>query len=214
MRHSPLPKNTKYKPGLISFIVSAYDRPDDLLLALASICRQTEPHEIIVCSNHPSVKVLEQHKTVARQFGAKVYHTGKWGAYCCYSSAEMVIAKGIPRGEFLNFASDDSIYFTGFSDLMMRAARLNNWDLVYCDCVYDPLVRIERGSAERYGILKAEPRLNKIDKTNFILKASWFEGFPGKRRSGPAAADALLIEELIARGIRHGKADGHLLVHQ
>ncbi len=207
-------KTPGYKRSLISFIVSSYDRPQNLRLSLASLALQTEPHEIIVCCNHPSAKVLAQHKAIARQFGAKVYHTGKWGAYCCYSSAEMIIERGLAKGEWVGFPSDDTIVFACFSDLMMRAARENNWDLVYCDCVYDPMVRISSG-VERYGLLSVEPKLNKIDKTGFLMKLEHFNGFPGKRRpGGVAACDGLLIEELVEQGIRHGKAPGILLVHQ
>lgn len=180
---------------------------------------QSEPHEIIVCCNHSDAKMIEAHRAITEHFGGKVYPTGRWGATCCYSSADMIVSKGIVKGEWLCFPSDDSIYFACFSDLMLRAARQNNWDLVYCDCVYDPLLRLTdaytqaSGTRDRYGILDVKPRLGHIDKTGFLVKKKWFDGFPGKRR-GPSAADGLFIEELVNRGIRHGKANGVLLVHQ
>lgn len=192
---------------MISFIVSAYERPKTMGVALKTIAAQTEPHEIIVACNGNEEQV-QAHRQVAKEFGAEVYPTGEWGAYCCYSSAELIIERGLAKGDWLSFPSDDTILFACFSDLMMGAARENSWDLVYCDMVYDR-------PAVRYGLLEQKPQLNEIDKTGFIMRRSWFNGFPGKRRDGrPTAADGLLIEELVARKIRHGKAPGILLVHQ
>lgn len=91
---------------------------------------------------------------------------------------------------------------------MLEAAERNNWDLVYCNMVYDA-----RYNGSHYSVVNVLPKVNCIDKTGFILKRSWFEGFPGKVKSGPCKADGELIESLVARGIRHGKVPDVMVVH-
>jgi hypothetical protein len=112
-------------------------------------------------------------------------------------------------GEFLCFPSDDSYYVPSFGEKMLRAATLNGWDLVYCNTLYD-LAKI--GEGQGYGVLNVEPRRYKIDKTCFIVRRRWFEGFPGKTE-GSCEADANLIEQLVVKGISHGKVNEVLVVH-
>lgn len=207
----------RFRREMISFVVSAYDRPVSLRASLASIAAQTEPHEMIVCCNHKDKDLIDEQRAIAKYFGARFETTGLQGAYCCYSSAELVIEKQIPKGEWLCFASDDSLYMAGFADILMREARENRWDLVYCDMVYDRMIDGKPwgyGMPVRYNVLDVKPIVNNIDKTGFLVRATWFNGFPGKRRGGPTASDGLFIEDCVARGIRHGKAPGVLVVHQ
>jgi hypothetical protein len=91
---------------------------------------------------------------------------------------------------------------------MLKAAREQNLDLVYADQLYNG-----RWEAEPYHLMGVEPRLNKIDKTGFLLRRSKFYGFPDKTDGGPCAADGLLIDRLVNSGIRHGYAPGILSVH-
>jgi len=197
---------------LISYIISAYDRPRILRACLATLSVQTEPHELIVCCNSLQQCQIDMHREVANEFGAKCYWTGKWGAACCYSSAEMVIERGHVHGDWLVFPSDDSLYVGRFSEIMMRAAREKRWDLVYCNMVYESAMPL---SNYHYGDLEVEAKLGRIDKTGILLRRPWFKKFPGKNPTGSfAMCDGKLIEELIAREIRHGKAPGRLVVHQ
>ncbi len=197
---------------LISFIVSAYDRPKALRACLGTLSVQTEPHEIIVCCNSLQQCQIDMHREVCKEFGAKLYSTGRWGAQCCYSSAEMVIERGKVHGEWLVFASDDSLYVGRFSEIMLRAAREKRWDLVYCDEVYDSPMPL---SNYHYGLLEVKPKLGRIDKTGFILRREWFKRFPGKNPQGSfSMSDGKLIEELVSREIPHGKAPGILVIHQ
>jgi hypothetical protein len=134
-------------------------------------------------------------------------NTGAMGATCPYSAAEMAVYEC--SGDWLCFPSDDSYYLPRFAEIMLRAARENSWDFVYCAGVvyskpkpeYIPFVH------------EQEPRLHCIDKTAFIVKRSWFEEFPGKVPHQPVSCDGHLIEELRKRGIRYGAAKGVLVVH-
>ncbi len=200
----------KNKPIAISFIVSAYNRPRFLVACLASLQLQTEHYEIIVCINATEQHMIKPHIEVCKRFGVAYILTGKLGAPNSYFSSEMAI--GRTHGEFLCFPSDDSQYFPCFSDLMIRAAREHNYDLVYCDMVYDPMRLVQRQG--RYGVLRTKPVVGHIDKTNFIVKRAWFTGWPGKRIEGGSPSDGLLAEDLVRRGARHGKpGDSILAVH-
>jgi len=192
----------------ISFIISAYDRPMCLSACLATLALQTERAEFIVCINSQG-EMFKRHAAICDRYGAIALPTGKMGARCCYSSADL--AAKFAKGEWLCFPSDDSLYVPGFSDLMLRAAREANLDLVYCDMVYDPMGLIQR--VGRYGLMDSRPQINCIDKTNFIVKRKFFKGFPGKKIEGHSACDVLFVEDAIRRGARHGKAEGILGVH-
>lgn len=197
---------------LISFIVSAYDRPKALRACLGTLSAQTEPHEIIVCCNSLQRCQIDMHREVCEEFDAKLYLTGRWGAQCCYSSAEMVIDRGHVHGEWLVFASDDSLYVGRFSEIMLRAAREKRWDLVYCNMVYDSPMPL---SNYHYGDLDVQPKLGRIDKTGFMLRREWFKKFPNKSAAGSfSMSDGHLIDQLMKLGIKHGKAPGRLIIHQ
>ncbi len=200
----------KTKSGMVSCIVSSYDRPMYLNACLASLAVQAVPHETLVCVNATDAKMVKRHLEVVKRYEAKAVLTGKMGSRCCYSSAE--IAAEEAEGEWLWFGSDDSLVGACFLDLMLRAAKEQNVDFVHCDVAYDPPARI--GRPGRYCHLSSRPALNEIDKTNFIMKKKWFKGFPGKRLEGPVGADFLMVEDALRRGMRHGKAEGILLFHQ
>jgi len=57
--------------------------------------------------------------------------------------------------------------------------------------------------------------MSKIDKTGFMVRRGWFNGFPGKKMldPGPAPCDGMLIDGLVGRGIKHGKVKEILMVH-
>ncbi len=195
---------------MVSCVISAYDRPKYLNACLASLDVQVVPHEVIVCLNSVDRRMNEAHIEVCERYGATPLLTGKLGAKCCYSSAEIAVERA--SGEWLWFGSDDSLVGACFLDLMVRAAKEKDLELVYCDMSYDPPARISRPG--RYCHLSAHPALNEIDKTNFLIKRKWFKGFPGKRLEGGAGADFLVVEDAIRRGAKHGKAEGILLFHQ
>lgn len=192
----------------ISFIISAYDRPMCLNACLATLSLQTETCEFIVCINSQG-EMFKRHAAICNRYGATALPTGKMGARCCYSSAD--IAAKVAKGDWLCFPSDDSLYVPAFSDLMLRAAREANLDLVYCDMVYDPMGLIQRTG--RYGLMDSKAQMNHIDKTNFFVKRKFFKGFPGKKIEGHSACDWLFVEDAIRRGARSGKAEGILATH-
>src|SRR5579863_6791141 len=101
------PRNGATKKGLVSCIVSSYDRPRYLNACLATLAVQVVPHEVIVCVNATERRMIQEHIEVAERYDAVPLMTGKLGARCCYSSAE--IAAERVTGEWLWFGSDDSL---------------------------------------------------------------------------------------------------------
>jgi len=204
-----MPSTEPAKPGieqkpLITFIVSAYNRPMRLECALISLHLQTHPHEIIVTDNSDNAKILERNRQTCAKYGARFIATRELGAVHCYESAEC----GIPfaRGEWLSFPSDDGYYVPGFAESLVMTGERNKWDLVFCDIVMDPRTF---PTPPRWDVMRTDARSYRIDKNCFAVRRSKFEGFPDKGVIG----DGRLIDSLVRRGLRRGKAPGVLVVH-
>lgn len=202
---------------MITYIVSAYDRPAHLHCCLSSLAIQQGEKQIIVASNATEPAMRQ----VIREAALEVcYHgvpriqfvdTAALGATECYSGIEAVMEKGIVRGEWLCFPSDDSYYVPPFAQIMLDAAHANAWDLVYPEAIiYDG-----RCIYGKYAVFPIDPWPCSIDKTCFMLKRDKFPatGFPGKVPGGASASDGLLVQQLVQGGISHGKAPGVLVVH-
>jgi glycosyltransferase involved in cell wall biosynthesis len=189
----------------ITFVVSAYDRPLQLLGCLAGLKSQTHPNiEIIVTDNAFKGCINQlQNEAYSSMLGVKYINTEAIG---CYHSAEIGAEQA--QGTFLAFPSDDSLFVPTYAETMLKHAREHDLDLVYSDQLYNG-----RWEGEPYHVMTVRPRLNAIDKTAFILKRDKFIGFPDKGDGGYVAADGLLIERLVASGIRHGYPQGILSVH-
>lgn len=198
---------------MISFIVSAYERPLSLRCCLASLAVQEGDNEIIVCANN----LYWQHEQVVNEFlKDPVYEkplnirwiaTRELGAVECYDAA--AIAAKEAKGDYLCFPSDDSMYVQGFAREMIYQAKANRADLVYCDCIYRQDPRI--GKWPDYKFLITQPLMGRIDKTCFIVRRDLFTEFPPHPKGW---RDGALIEQLVSQGVRHAKATGVLVVHQ
>lgn len=191
---------------MISYIVSAYDCPDDLNACLSTLVLQQWPREIIICGNHTDDDMLVACGVIADEYGATLKNTGRLGAKTCYESAEMVASQA--NGEWLCFPSDDSLYVRDFSRVMLETAEREKADLVYCDCVYH---RPHEARWKPYSVLNVQPRTGRIDKTCFILRRELFNGFPPHPMDW---RDGALIDRLVRNDVRHAKAPGTLVVHQ
>ena len=190
---------------VISYIVSVFDRIGMLNACLACLDVQQHIADITVCVNSTSPNVFE--RALENPIG-KYLATGNAGAKGCYESANMVWTGTF--GEWLCFPSDDSLYVADFSRIMLATANKTDADVVYCDCIY----RVGTSGNniwKDYTILESEPRMGKIDKTNFIVRRSLFKGFPEHPRDW---RDGALIEKLKTEGATFAKAPGVLVVHQ
>lgn len=201
----------------VTYIVSAYDRPEHLAVVLASLRVQTDPDfEVIVADNAPDTDMqIANLCAVVRLEDRRFQHvnTAKHAmspSWDCYWSAEWVVDRGLARGSWLCLPSDDSYYVPIFQQVMLDAARRGSWDLVYCDILYD-----RRWQDGRYKIMPTRPSPGGIDKTAFFLRRSKWIGFPGKPVGSPASSgcDGEMIEQLVKTGIAHGHVPEPLVVH-
>jgi glycosyltransferase involved in cell wall biosynthesis len=186
---------------MVSFIVSTFDRPLYLKQMLLCLKLQTyQDFEVIVTDNQINVAKSECNRNITKEFGYR---------YClaqkdqCYASSEFAVK--YCNGEFLCFPSDDDYYVPRFLELMMEKQKQGDLDLVYSDMVY------EQTSPNPYLAINVEPKLYMIDKGGFILRKSCFKGFPGQMKSSPS--DGLLVEEMVSRGVKHGKVNSVLFIH-
>lgn len=199
---------------MISFIVTAYNRPLALRTCLSSLCQQTEDQwEVAVMDNSVPGPDLDEHAQFCKMYRCIRYHyvrplteirINKSGhTHSLYKATELGVER--TTGDWLCFPSDDSYYCPWFAERMLRAAEKNSWDLVYCDIVM--------GGPEGHYLLEARPKPCCIDKTNFIMRREWFQGFPQGHGDSYPQADGLMIEELVRRGIRHGRVQEVLVTH-
>lgn len=191
-----------------SFIVSAFDKPDQLCSLLYALKVQTEQDfEVIVCDNSPNrcnlAPVAKMGNCGAPQF--RYVHTGP--TCCnCYQSANLAAAEDA-HGDYLCFPSCDGWYTPTFLADMLRPGV----DLTYCDMLYDP--RGDTQTPQRYRVIDVMPKLGCIDKGGFLIRRDKFQPFPWKEPSGEVFADGMLIERLIASGVTHAKVPGVLFAH-
>lgn len=200
---------------MISFIVVAHENPSPLRTCLSSLLDQTttEEEEIIVVDNSVGNTWTSLNRDLCQMSDRIRY---EWVAAstevdkenirhkrCLYTATE--IGAELATGDWLCFPNQDSIYAPVFCERMLAAANKNAWDLVYCDFVLG-------GPTHKYFPVNVAPHVCAIDKTSFIVKREWFKGFQAKW-TNYEIADGLFIEDLVKGGIRHGRVDELLVLH-
>lgn len=196
----------------VSYIVSAYNRPQSLRGTLASLQVQTDPNfEVIVADNNPDIQYCKNMDIVADMQDGRFRWVDTSHVFDvprdCYWSAEWVV-ENIAKGDYLVFPSDDSFYVPIFQEAMLARARESRLDLVYCDMLYD------RRIGGKYSVLNVQPVSCAIDKTGFMIARTSWIGFPTKPTElRSSCADGEMIAEVVARGARHGKVEEVLVVH-
>ena len=209
----------------VTYIVSAYNRPEMLRCCLSSLAVQTDrDFEVIVADNAPAFEMTQQHQEIVADLRDSRFHhrdtncVKTCAGWDCYHSAEYV-AKNWAKGDWLCFPSDDSYYVPFFQQTMLYCAENNMWDLVYCNIIRnDDSVdgrKMTGAQGDYYFLWKVAPHVGGIDKVCFFVKRALFIGFPGKATDTPmpTACDGALIEQLVKNGVRHGKAEGIMAVH-
>lgn len=200
----------------VTYIVSAFNRPQALRCCLASIqCQRDTDREwyAIVADNGTGEDAIANRKIVHSfaDFRIDYVHTAEYASgpqFDCYWAAEWVVANIPLPGEWIVLPSDDSYYVPVFQKTMLRIARANDLQLIYCDMLYD-----RRGNGKYHHKIVA-PRVCEIDKTCFMLRRDCWIGFPNKPTEPIASScDGEMIEQLVRDGIRHGRVAEPLVVH-
>ena len=189
---------------LVTFVVSAFNRPKALNLCLLSLILQVEENwEAIVTDNSTDPMMNAKHKDVCRiDSRIRYLYTADVAGICCYDSANYAVQ--FAKGEWLGFPSDDAYFTPEYAAKLLRKAKEDDLELVYSDLVMT--------GPNDGGVLDCKAMACHIDKINFLIKKSKFIPFP--RINGEFhSADGWLIAELVARGIREGKVGHPLAVH-
>lgn len=143
-------------------------------------------------------------RKVCRQFKVRLIDTKSRNVY---AATEEVIPK--TKGKWLCFPNDDCYLVPFYSRLMMREARKNKWDIVYCDCIYDP-----RMDGRYYQVYDVKPLACRIDKICIMIKRKRFNGFPHVTHPQYwVMCDGLLMQKLADENVPNGKCPGPMAVH-
>lgn len=186
----------------LAFIVNAFQNPLEVQCCLASL-RLQWPSDAFKIDIHVADNSRNDNlKSICEDYNAKWHKTEGH----CYTGSEQVVAKLAGSVDYLCFASSDGYYVPGFSSIMMETAFRTQADLVYCNVLYDPRLH-GRGI---YSVLDSFPELRWIDKTNFIVRASCFQGWPSHPQMW---CDGQFVEDLVRSGGKLAKAKGILVVH-
>ena len=197
----------------VSYIVSALARPQWLRCCLASLQVQSDTDfEVIVADNATDDAIVALHELVVQQMGDERFRyirmtphmdDARWN---CYWSADWIVEHGEAKGQYICLPSDDSYYMPLFQEAMLALARAQDLGLVYCEMVYD-----RRGHGT-YRVLSTYPCYGRIDKTGFMIRRDAWIGFIGKCER-PDDSDGVMIDELMRRGVKYGKVEEILVVH-
>jgi hypothetical protein len=184
-----------------------------LRTCLSSLCQQTiDQWEAIVVDNSDPGPAVDEHARLC-EMDPRIRHwyvreqtamtmNDSRHSHSLYKATEMGVLR--TTGEWLVLPNDDSYYTPWFLERMLRAYEENHWDLIYCDLVM--------GGPREHHYMRVEPKLCQIDKTCFLLKRGWFTGFSREPVDYPKA-DGLMIEDLVRKGIRHGRVPEILVCH-
>jgi glycosyltransferase involved in cell wall biosynthesis len=204
----------------VSYIVSAFDRPDHLGCVLYSIKAQTDQSfEVIVTDNGGDAR---NENVVARLDDSRFRYidTSKASgnqtspAWDCYWSGEF--GGRLAKGRYLCFPSDDGYYVPCFQKKLVTTADQMDWQLVFCDMLLDrPAGPYVDPPVQIQNVLDVKPMVGCIDKTGFLIRRESWIGWPTKPedRFRGSAADGEMIDIVRRNGIRFGKLNEVLCVH-
>jgi len=206
----------------LTYIISAFNRPAMLPVALWSIAGQShQDFQCIVADNadhEPTAKLhqlaVEQVNAFPGMRGKFVYMRthGKTRVSDCYWAAEWAV-KNMPMGRWLCFPCDDTYLVPGFAQSLLKQAAKKNADYVFSRNI----IAGPDALGEGVGYIKWKQRLHRIAKTCFIVKWSVFDqvgGFQGKMdRIGTVNADYFFSSQMVAANKRIASVKGVLLVH-
>jgi glycosyltransferase involved in cell wall biosynthesis len=196
----------------ISYIVSAFNRPELLPVCLWSIKAQShQDFEVIVTDNATDPSIAAKHKAIVESIKDDRFKyiktAGKIKVSDCFWAAEYAV-KHHAHGRWYCFPCDDTYYAPEFAQRMLAAAYTNNWEFVLCGM---PIVGPAAGGAA-YRIW--ESPIHRSIKTAFIVKAKRFVAFEDKPHKSMAAnADYAFGCQMQRDGVRTGIVNEPMMVH-
>lgn len=196
----------------VAFIVGSFNRPDRLRTCLASLADQTyRDIEVIVVDNSDvrreahavrrRVEALHDSRFRYEYVGDRTFNK-ELNMRSLYEATEIGVS--LTSKPWLCLPNCDSYYTPWFAERMLREATAQSLEMVYCDLI--------AGSANGHWPMQVSPMRCCCDKTCFLVRREWFKGFTHGPQAYPMA-DGILLEDLVARGIRHGRLGQTLVVH-
>lgn len=186
----------------ISYIISYFNKPYHLCCFLCSLKIQTDQNfEAFIIDNTPDP--TEGKRMVEFLNDPRFIHVHANLPNCYYGGNFGVT---LSKGQYICFPSEDGYYVPEFGEIMYNHAVTNSLDLVYCNMLYDKRLN------GLYSVLDVAPVKCRIDKSSFIMKRELFTGFSLNPKY-VITSDGRMIEDLVKRGIKHGKVDHVLLAH-
>lgn len=176
---------------MISFICSAYNRPQHLKVLAHSLIVQTNPDWELLVMDESEDKINDISHLDSR---IKYFPCEQFNDFG-YSVKNL----GIPHatGQFLAFPADDVYYAPLFVEIMSK--KLEDNDLVYCNWIFDK---------HGYSLVKVAPVVGSIDVGGFVVRKEIMgQGFEDKGEIG----DGLQIQKL-TQSCRHDLVEQVLYV--
>lgn len=197
---------------MVSYIISAYNNPTQLVTCITSLLVQEGPRKIIVCDNSTNQVTRDATKKWSTMWDDCVTYIDTH-AECppdinAGYKAQNIGAE-LAKGDWLCFPSHDSYYVPRFQEIMLETAKDFKSNFVYCDFLYDPRYNqiISKGI---YQVVPAYPRPRFCDKNNFIIKRKHFHGFD---INNPNGYGDMFIHMQAKENLKVAKAPGVLVVH-
>jgi len=165
----------------ISFIVSAYNRPQLLPILLYSLKAQTvRDIEVIVTDNATDAKIAAMQRKAVRQMDDgrfRYIRTAEKIEYSdCYWSSEYGVKYGVAQGRWLCFPCDDCYYPDQWSRRMLTAGIAEDAELVLCE---KSILGPETSCLNLYNVLTFNHAWPGC-KASFIIRADCFSGWDQK----------------------------------
>ena len=196
----------------VSVVIGSFNRPGRARTFLACLVDQSfEDWEAVLTDNSDdpvcAAKIEEMCKIDPRiryEWTKERAFDPLLGISSLYDAAEIGIA--MTTGKWIWAPNEDDYACPWFLERMLQTANDSNLDFVYCTFVQG------RHDVPHH-FFDTYHEACRIDKMTYMIKREWFPiPWPGKQ-TGYGVADGLLVNELIAKGIRHGKINQCLCVH-
>ena len=199
---------------LFSVIVGSYNRPGRMRTFLACLVDQTRQEwEAVITDNSDDPECrrkIEELCKIDPRIRYEWTHDRAFTNYprvgipSLYDAAE--IGVGMTTGNWIWLPNEDTYACPWFLERMFEKADELQLEFIYSDFV--------QGRPDvPHHFFNSSPVACSIDKTCYMIKREWFPiPWPGAVEQY-GVADGILVNELVAKGIKHGKLNQCLVVH-
>jgi glycosyltransferase involved in cell wall biosynthesis len=196
----PLPGNPK-----VSMIVSAYGRPQQILVTLSSFIAQTYANwECLVVHDGPTQGDTSLYEVVQRFGDSRIYYfetaerKNDWGNSSKEWGSQLAI------GDFIGHSNDDNYYAPVYFEWLIHSMLSGDAQFAYCNMIH---------SHHAWQPLSCDLRPGQIDGGGWIARADIVRDTPWPDDRKDGMADGIYVQRLVERCQRTIKIPGFLFVH-